>query len=1098
MTKICSLLVTAACLFSVSIFANDTIAVAEKNNVAVFDAIGPVITYTPVIKSSCLTIKSFSAAITDIDGVNTTLGTRPRVYYRRSTDANVWNSNTNATAGWKYAEATNTTSPYNFNINYSLLSGGTGILVGQTIEYFVVAQDQVATPNISINSGNFAIAPASVNLTAAAFPIGGAINSYNIVNDLGNYLQVGFFGDFTNLTTAGGLFNVINNVGLSANTTVEIIDPLLTENNAHPLNQLQNTGCNAGTVSLIIKPASGVTATVTGSVPSNPLIRILSSNVTIDGSNNGTTSRNLTLQNTNATDPVVLLYGSTGTVQITNSTLKNTICNNGANSTANVVISDGAVAGGGGYFNNITIQNNSIQKGYIGVLCAAVSSAGNGSMLITGNDLNSTASNQLGLIGIYASGLDGAIISNNNIGNFASASASPTGIFITFNVVNTILSGNTISNISYTSAGPSSATGILVTTAMAASNLNISGNTISNISSSGTNLANGIQIASPTGGITIQKNTINNIKNTHAAGYGAHGINLISTLTASNITVADNFIYDIAGAGSATLPNIRNGYGIYMGNGGGYKIYYNSIAMNTNQVNASGITAALMINGVNAAAALDIRNNIFANTQTSGAPAASRYAIYSANANTVFSNIDYNDYYSNGTNLGFLTSNRITLADIQAGFGSNANSLNVLPNFVSSTNLHLVAGSNCSLVGSAIPLSAINDDIDNQLRDPVSPDIGADEFSGTMAAPFVCQTSIVAATGTTFIDAGCNRIARVLPSGADPVGGSIRACVTYDATQQFFNGEPYVQRHYDLEPAVSNQTTTSATVTLYFTDADFVTYNSLNPVWPPLPTATLGNSDPNRANVKVTQFHGLPFGGLPTTTPGNYSGSRVLITPGAANVYWNGAYWAVTFNVSGFSGFYVHTNFTNTPLPVVINYFTGQKQGINHVLNWKVNCHGTPGVSMMLERSGDSRNFVSIHRITPNAVQCNQPFVYTDSDPLKGINYYRLKITDADGKVSYSSTVALLNAVKGFDIVSMAPNPVVTNNFKLNIASAQAGKMDIRIFDMQGRLVNRQSISLIAGFNSLPVQVDQLSAGTYTIRGIMAGEQSGIMRFVKQ
>jgi hypothetical protein len=105
---------------------------------------------------------------------------------------------------------------------------------------------------------------------------------------------------------------------------------------------------------------------------------------------------------------------------------------------------------------------------------------------------------------------------------------------------------------------------------------------------------------------------------------------------------------------------------------------------------------------------------------------------------------------------------------------------------------------------------------------------------------------------------------------------------------------------------------------------------------------------------------------------------------------------------------------------------------------------------------------------------------------------------DADGKVTYSTTIALLNAVKGFDIVSIAPNPVVANNFKLNIARAQAGKMDIAIFDMQGRVVTTQTIAVIAGFNSLSVQVDNLSAGTYTIRGNMADEPARIIRFVKQ
>jgi len=187
-----------------------------------------------------------------------------------------------------------------------------------------------------------------------------------------------------------------------------------------------------------------------------------------------------------------------------------------------------------------------------------------------------------------------------------------------------------------------------------------------------------------------------------------------------------------------------------------------------------------------------------------------------------------------------------------------------------------------------------------------------------------------------------------------------------------------------------------------------------------------------------------------------------------------------------------------TPLPIVVNYLNGYKQANKHLLNWKVTCISTPRVTMELERSADSRNFVTINSITADAVRCGSPFDHTDASPLKGMNYYRLKMTDIDGRISYSSVVALLNAVKGFDIVNIAPNPVVSDNLNLNVASAQAGKMEIMILDMQGRLVSRQSLVLISGFNSLPVTVANLAAGTYSIYGIAGEHRSRTLRFVKQ
>lgn len=1105
MRRIC-LLLTAAFLLAVNVFAIDSSGATNRTVLHNFDLVGPAVSFALLGNSSCVTTRTLTATITDIDGVNTNPGTRPRVYYRRNGDIDGYFGNTSATNGWKYAEATNVGSTFTFVIDYSLLNGG--VVSGNTVQYFIVAQDLVATPNIGSGGTTFATPPTSVALTTPNFPAVG-INIYSIVNALPTYMTVGpLTGDFISFSAAGELFSSINSVGLSGNTIVEVVDPVVTENNANALLPIQNTGCGVGPVTLLIRPAAGVSPTLTGNVGTKPIITILSSNVTIDGSNNGTTSRNMTLQNA-AIASNVIIYGSSGTLPTINSTLKNTICINASNtnSAGGVVVCDIAT-GGAGYFNNITIQNNSIQKSQIGILCTAVATPGNGSALITGNDLNTTSTNQVGLLGIYTEGVDGAVISNNNIGNFESTTTGPRfGIHLNTGSINSTVSGNNISAINYTSTSSALTYGINITTGVLAGNNNITGNTISNITSNAQGatasqqIVYGINVSSASGGIAIRENKISNIKQTSASGYGAYGIGLFSTNTSANITVANNFIFDVAGFGQATV--IRNGFGIFLGSGGGYKIYHNSIAMNANQTNTTGISAALMISGVTTAASLDIRNNILANLQISGVPIASRYSIYSANVNTIFSNIDNNDYYVAGTNLGFIGGVRTTLGNIITGFTGNANSINFLPSFVSSTDLHLTTA-NCGIDNRGTPVG-ITTDIDAAARDLTTPDMGADEFNSVLsgalagiAATAVCENKTVSATGTNYVTNACNLIARVLPSGAVPVSGLINTCVTLDATQQYFNGEPYVQRHFDIEPA-TNAATATATVTLYFTDQEFLDYNTINgAIWPPLPTGALGNADPDRANVRITQFHGTPTGGLPTTTPGNYTGARELIDPVDNDVFWNGSYWEVTIPVNGFSGFYLHTTLYNTSLPIVVNYLTGRRQGGDHLLNWQVTCTATPRATMTLERSADARNYSGIYTITADAARCQQPFDYTDANPLKGMNYYRLKIVDADGHITYSTTVALLNAVTGFDIISIAPNPVVTDNFKLNIASAKAGKMEIAIFDMQGRLVNRQTLSLLAGFNSLPVNVGNVAAGTYTIRANMPGEQAKVLRFVKQ
>lgn len=261
----------------------------------------------------------------------------------------------------------------------------------------------------------------------------------------------------------------------------------------------------------------------------------------------------------------------------------------------------------------------------------------------------------------------------------------------------------------------------------------------------------------------------------------------------------------------------------------------------------------------------------------------------------------------------------------------------------------------------------------------------------------------------------------------------------------------------------------------------------------PYGTAPVGNGNyvvaQGQLNISPTTVTGLAPGKVYYFAVFNYT---MGLTQGGPPMEVNGS---ENYLLPGGTG--AAATSLGNPLPITINYFKGVKQTNKNLLTWKVTCISTPRATMILERSADSRNFTGINSITADALRCDQPFDFTDTDPLKGMNYYRLKMIDADGKVTYSSLVALLNAAKGFDITGIAPNPVASDHFNLNIASAQAGKIEVGIVDMQGRLVKKESISLIAGFTSLPVMVSGLANGTYTLRCTMDGGETKELRFVK-
>ena len=539
---------------------------------------------------------------------------------------------------------------------------------------------------------------------------------------------------YTTLTAAVAAYN---SACLSGPVTFILTGVTYSGSETFPITINENATASS-TNTLTIRPNTGINASISGSVNNAAVIRIRGKYVTIDGSNNGSSSRNLTITNTSGTSPNILLIGSTGTTPITDVTVKNCTLINGANTSSGILISDGTTPGSAGYFYDITIQNNSIQKAWIGLYCRAANVGNNGNGLtITSNDLSTSGANAIRRVGLYVQDVYGAMLSNNTIGNFETATTEfDMGVWFAAGTRNSTVTGNTISNLSYTGASNTGPNGIFVSTNTDNSNLVISNNTISNISSVGSvpsggdGAASGINIDFASSGGVIYGNKISNIKNTNASGYGCNGIQLSATAIDAEFTIYNNFIFDVASRGSTSSRNYdRNGHGIVITDGGGYRIYNNTVLLNSNQTNSGYPSAITIAAAVINPSSIYIQNNIFVNTQTQ---AGERYTIQSEAANTVFAAIDHNDYHTSGTNLGYISSNRTNLAAIQAGFGGNTNSLNILPVFVSSTDLHLQTSPpvNETLNYAGTPISGITADIDAQTRNVFTPDMGADEFRG--------------------------------------------------------------------------------------------------------------------------------------------------------------------------------------------------------------------------------------------------------------------------------------------------------------------------------------------------------------------------------
>jgi hypothetical protein len=493
------------------------------------------------------------------------------------------------------------------------------------------------------------------------------------------------------------------------------------------------TNVNAPTAAntVTFKPNAGVSAVISGAAAGNQILRILNNYVTIDGSNlAGGTTRNLTIQNTSVTTPQVIMIGSTGTTPITNVTVKNSNIINGVNTSSAMVIYD--ATGAAGYFNNITIQNNSIQLAYIGVYCNAIAATGNGSgLLLNGNDINTTGTNSISGLGLYAQGVDGATITNNNIGNISTTVAvSSTGIWLATGTKNATISGNNITNVAYTGTSSYGPRGIAVSTAVSPANIVISGNTISGVTTTGSTAVYGIYVFSTTTGVNVYGNKVSGVLNSNTGGYGARGISISTTAPLSNLNVYNNFIWDVKGTGDAGSSYWIIGLAIE-GAASGINVYANSVNLFGTYAGYSSATISAAFAILSTSTALDVRDNIFVNTydNTNGASDVS-YAVNCQTTNTAFTNINYNDYYVSGTPsvLGYLGASAATLQLWQTATGKDANSISGDPKYISNTDLHIDAYQNPSISNAGQYIATVSNDIDNKLRNN-PPDIGASEFS---------------------------------------------------------------------------------------------------------------------------------------------------------------------------------------------------------------------------------------------------------------------------------------------------------------------------------------------------------------------------------
>lgn len=183
-------------------------------------------------------------------------------------------------------------------------------------------------------------------------------------------------------------------------------------------------------------------------------------------------------------------------------------------------------------------------------------------------------------------------------------------------------------------------------------------------------------------------------------------------------------------------------------------------------------------------------------------------------------------------------------------------------------------------------------------------------------------------------------------------------------------------------------------------------------------------------------------------------------------------------------------------LPVKLSLFNAYKKNTDVILNWNLET-GTGALETAVQRSVDGIHFTTVATVEYND---KGKYQFTDGGAFALTHstlFYRLKITEIDGRFTYSG-IKKIDTEKNSSLnVAVLTNPVV-GNLKIKIQSSSNENIVIGIRNANGAQVMNSTPLLKEGINLIELTgSNKLAPGFYIITVIQKDKEQSI-KFLKQ
>jgi hypothetical protein len=242
-------------------------------------------------------------------------------------------------------------------------------------------------------------------------------------------------------------------------------------------------------------------------------------------------------------------------------------------------------------------------------------------------------------------------------------------------------------------------------------------------------------------------------------------------------------------------------------------------------------------------------------------------------------------------------------------------------------------------------------------------------------------------------------------------------------------------------------------------------------------TGAIATDVPNSTNANVLQ------GSVTNTTITSFNDGYIAFA--ALHSTGSGARAGVEFDQLLFSFVEGGT------LPVKFGAFKATQTTSGVALSWS-NLTESDVVNYTVEHSTTGSNFTSIAQFNASRNTGGRAdYQFTDINAQNGNNFYRIKVVETDGKISYSS-IARITLGRSSGSLNIYPNPVKGNQVGLQVDQLPKGAYSVRIYSATGQVISTQTLNHAGGAISETLPLINVKQGVYTL------ELNGAVKLSKQ